>query len=103
VLANPFDNGRDLMENSRVMNVSLPSAMEEFVRQRVAAGQFQSPDEVVCEGLRLLKENEAWKADARQKIDLGWEEAKAGQLLTLEEVREELAARKRAWKQQQGR
>jgi putative addiction module CopG family antidote len=85
------------------MNVSLPSSLEEFVRQRVTAGEFKSPDEVVCEGLRLLQDQENWKAEARKKIDAGWEEAKTGQLLTPEEVRKELAARKEAWKQPAGR
>ena len=44
----------------------------------------------------------AWKADASRKIDEGWEEAKAGQLRTPEEVRQSLAARKETWKQTQG-
>jgi putative addiction module CopG family antidote len=85
------------------MNVSLPTSLEEFVRERVTAGEFKSPDEVVCEGLRLLQDQERWKAEARQKIDAGWEEAKTGQLLTPEEVRQELAARKMTWKQTAGR
>jgi putative addiction module CopG family antidote len=85
------------------MNVSLPLSLEEFVRQRVIEGGFKSPDEVVCEGLRLLQDQENWKAEARQKIDAGWDQAKSGQLLTPEEVRQELAARKSAWKQPAGR
>ncbi len=89
--------------NCQPMNVSLPSSLEEFVRQRVTAGEFKSPDEVVCEGLRLLQDQEHWKVDARQKINVGWEEAKSGQLLTPEEVRKELAVRKMAWKQTAGR
>ena len=86
-----------------LMNVSLPSSLEEFVRQRVSAGEFKSPDEVVCEGLRLLQDQQNWKSEARQKIDAGWEEPKSGQLLTPEEVRQELAVRKRAWRQPAGR
>jgi putative addiction module CopG family antidote len=85
------------------MNVSLPLSLEEFVRQRVASGDFKSPDEVVCEGLRLLQDREDWKAEAREKIDAGWEESKAAPLLTPDEVREDSALRKTAWKQQAGR
>lgn len=80
------------------MNVSLPTPLEEFVRRKVDAGEFQSADEVVCEGLRLLQQQEAWKAEARTKIDLGWEQAKSGQVRTPEEVKENLAARKQAFK-----
>jgi putative addiction module CopG family antidote len=81
------------------MNVSLPTTLEDFVRRKVAAGEFESADEVVCEGLRLLQDREAWRADASRKIDDGWEEAKAGQLRTPQEVRHALAVRKEVWKQ----
>jgi len=85
------------------MNVSLPIPLEDFVRSKVAGGEFQSADEVVCEGLRLLQRQEQWKAEARSKIDLGWEQAKSGQLLTAEQVRNELTERKEAWKSAHGR
>ena len=87
--------------NMHVMHVSLPTPLEEFVRRKVAEGQFESPDDVVCQGLRLLQQQEQWQADARQKIDEGWQQAKAGQLRTPEQIRENLAARKVAWKGQQ--
>ena len=80
------------------MNVSLPMTLEDFVRRKVAAGEFQSADEVVCQALRMLQDQELWKADARRKIDDGWEEAKTGQLRTSEEVRQSLALRKETWK-----
>jgi putative addiction module CopG family antidote len=81
------------------MNVSLPLTLEEFVRSKVAAGDFQSADDVVCEALRLLKDQEAWRADASSKIDEGWAQAKAGQLRAPEDVRKSLAARKETWNQ----
>ena len=84
------------------MNVSLPTSLEEFIRRKVAAGEFESADEVVCEGVRLLQQREEWKADARRKIDAGWEQAKSGQLRTPEQVRENLAARKEVWKRANG-
>jgi putative addiction module CopG family antidote len=84
------------------VNVSLPITLEDFVRRKVAAGEFHSEDEVVCEALHLLQDQEAWRADARRMIEEGWEEAKAGQLRTPEEVRQSLAARKEIWKQSHG-
>jgi putative addiction module CopG family antidote len=80
------------------MNVCLPVTLEDFVRRKVAAGEFQSTDEVVCEALRLLQDQEAWRDDASRKIDEGWEEAKSGQLRSPEEVRHSIAARKEIWK-----
>jgi len=81
------------------MNVSLPVTLEEFVRRKVAAGEFKSADEVVCEALRLLQDQGAWRADAGRKIDEGWEEAQAGALRTPDEVRRALDSRKKIWKQ----
>lgn len=84
------------------MTVSLPTPLEEFIRRKVAAGEFHSVDEVVCEGLKLLQRRELWVAEARQKIDAGWEQAKSGQLQTLEETQRNLAARKETWKNRRG-
>jgi len=79
------------------MNVSLPTPLEEFARRKVAAGEFNSVDEVLCEGLRLLQHQEEWKKDARIKIDVGWEQAKSGMLRTPEEVQANLKSRKESW------
>lgn len=40
------------------MNVSLPDALEQFVRAQVNSGRFRSASEVVREGLRLLEASE---------------------------------------------
>jgi putative addiction module CopG family antidote len=84
------------------MQVSLPTALEEFVRRKVAGGEFPSPDAVVCQGLRMLQQNEQWQIDAPSKIDIGWNQAKAGHVRTPDQVRENLAARKTAWKSERG-
>jgi len=73
------------------MNVTLTPALEEFVRRKVESGDFRSPDEVVFEGLRLLQQqDEQWNAEARAKIDEGWNQTKAGQLRSPEAIRENL-------------
>jgi antitoxin ParD1/3/4 len=85
------------------MNVTIPAAAEEFVRRKVESGEFGSADEVVREGLRLLQEqDQQWSAEAKRKIDEGWTQAKDGPLRTPEQVRENLAARKEAWKAARG-
>jgi len=40
------------------MNVSVPPALERFVKAQVSAGRFRTASEVVREGLRLLQEAE---------------------------------------------
>jgi putative addiction module CopG family antidote len=84
------------------MNVTLPAALEEFIRRKVAAGDFSSVDEMVAEGLRVLQQQEEqWAAESRRKIDEGWDQAQAGQSRTIEEARTSLAERKAAWKKAQ--
>ncbi len=44
------------------MKVSLPSALESFVSSQVKSGEFGDAGEVVCEALRLLREERESKA-----------------------------------------
>jgi antitoxin ParD1/3/4 len=43
------------------LNVSLTPHLEEFVRQRVSTGRYQSASEVIRTALRLLEERERQK------------------------------------------
>jgi len=81
------------------MNVSLPEAMEEFVRQKVAVGDYETASEVVREGLRLLKQrDEVWKADVRDRIKQGLDSIRAGRTVPAERVQAEMTAFKKKWK-----
>lgn len=44
------------------MNVSLTPKLEDFVKQKVSTGMYNSVSEVIREALRLLEEKEAFKA-----------------------------------------
>lgn len=46
------------MPDRQTMNVSLPEAQEQFVREQVASGRYRSASEVVRDGLRLLEQTE---------------------------------------------
>jgi antitoxin ParD1/3/4 len=82
----------------RKMNVSLPEAMEEFVRQKVAVGDYETASEVVREGLRLLKQrDEVWKADVQSKIKQGMNSIRAGRGIPAEQVKVQMAAFKKKW------
>ena len=84
-------------DNFAAMNVTLPPPLEEFVRNKVESGDFPSVDAVVRGGLRLLQRQDEWKADVRMRVEVGWAQAKAGQLLSPELVQENLAERKAHW------
>ncbi len=67
------------------MNVSVGQEFEEFVRKKVATGDYASISEVVRDGLRLLKEKdlilEARLQSLRGEIQKGIDQAEAGELL----------------------
>jgi len=85
------------------LDISLTPELEQFVESRVASGRYQTPSEVVREGLRLLAEREqageAAVEELRAKIRRGVEQADRGELLdgdaVFEEIRQ-MSARRRA-------
>lgn len=79
------------------MTVSLTPELEEFVASRIESGRFISASEVFREGLRLLEEREtrrdAEMARLRRDVQLGLDQARAGELVDGEEVFAELERR----------
>ena len=65
------------------MNVSLTKELESFVNELVTSGMYFSASEVVRDGLRLLKEQEALKKmkyeELRAEIIKGYEQAQRGE------------------------
>jgi antitoxin ParD1/3/4 len=76
------------------MNVSLPEQLEQFVRQKVAVGDYETASEVVREGLRLLKQRDhLWKAEVRSKIKQGMDSVRAGRSIPAQRALNEAATR----------
>jgi antitoxin ParD1/3/4 len=81
------------------MNVSLPEQMEQFVRQKVALGDYETASEVIREGLRLLKQrDELWKAELRSKIKEGLTSLESGRSIPAAQVKAEMVTFKQKWK-----
>jgi antitoxin ParD1/3/4 len=86
------------------MNISLTPELEELVHQKVASGLYHSASEVIREGLRLLKEQDALKEyrleELRREIRVGLEQSARGESapLDMDAVKEEV--RKRTPKKQ---
>lgn len=61
------------MPASEKLSITLPKDMAEMVRGKVRAGAYASSNEVICEALRLLQEQEALKAQKlawlREKVE----------------------------------
>jgi antitoxin ParD1/3/4 len=82
-----------------LMNVSLTPELEYFVTRKVDSGLYGSQSEVVREGLRLLMERdrmmEARLQNLRTEIAEGLEQARRGELIPGEDVRERIRRKSR--------
>jgi antitoxin ParD1/3/4 len=63
------------------MNVSLTPELEDLIRRKLASGMYKNAAEVVREGLRLLAEEDEWKAEVRRKIAAGMAQLRAGEVV----------------------
>jgi antitoxin ParD1/3/4 len=69
------------------MNAHLPAELEQFVRANVQSGRFNSADEVIAAGVRLLRQQEeAEEARIVEGIRQGLEDLRAGRGRPAEEV-----------------
>lgn len=73
------------------MNVSLTPELEELIRRKLATGLYKNAAEVVREGLRLLAEEDDWKAEARRKVAEGMAQLRAGRVVDGERAVDEVA------------
>ena len=65
------------------MDVLLTPELEEFVAEKVKSGLYSSASEVICEGLRLLKEQEELRRirlqELKREISIGVKQLENGQ------------------------
>ncbi|MGH9200182.1 MAG: type II toxin-antitoxin system ParD family antitoxin, partial [Vicinamibacterales bacterium] len=95
-----WQNETTAMPKTSSLTITLPEALEAFVRQRVADGRYLTSSEVVEDALVLLeareREREAVLAEIRHEIELGVAQADAGELIDGETVFAKLLQRRRA-------
>lgn len=64
------------------MDIELTPKINQWISEKVASGLYRSPDEVILEGLRLLKRQEEQRLaaiqDLRQEILVGIKQLDAG-------------------------
>jgi antitoxin ParD1/3/4 len=81
------------------MSILLPHDLRQFVEQEIASGKYRSEEDLVCEGLRLLRERERRLQALREEIGPALEQLDRGEgkPLNAEEIkargRKRLAAR----------
>ncbi len=85
------------------MNITLTPELESFINEKIQSGLYNSPGEVLREGLRLLRERDElqrWrKEELRREVMKGVEQMRNGQYRTYnsaEELAEEVIREARA-------
>ncbi len=73
------------------MNVQIPRDLSDFVQEMISTGNYRDENELLIEGLRLLKSRE----QLRQDVNAGIEQLGAGQGIDGDEVFARLAERAR--------
>jgi len=64
------------------MNITLSSALENFVKETVATGLYNNESEVVNEALRLLQVKEKKRKALFEALDKGFEDLEADRYTT---------------------
>jgi antitoxin ParD1/3/4 len=85
------------------MNITLTPELENLINEKVKSGKYDSPGEVVREGLRLLKEQDELKRirleELRREVQKGIDDMREGRFTTYsstEELAEEIIKEARA-------
>jgi antitoxin ParD1/3/4 len=86
------------------MHIHLPSDVEELVRRKVEAGEYETPSDLVIEAIHLLDAQDRVRQqqldDLRREIALGLDECERGEVAELDideiigEARRQLAAKR---------
>ena len=87
------------MRSTQQFSITLPNEMADAVKAKVAAGEYATESEVIRDGLRtLLARDRAVEAWLREQVVPAAQALKAepGRALSADQVREQLAARRKS-------
>jgi len=84
------------------MEIRLSPELEAAVERGVASGRYASVEEYIAEAVEVLEEREAWREETleeqREGLEAAWQEAERGELIPLDEAREQLDRMKAEWR-----
>jgi len=83
------------------MEIRLSPELEAVVERDMASGRFRSVEEYIAEAVELLHEREQWRGETveeqRESLEAAWQEAERGELISLDDFREEMKQMKADW------
>lgn len=83
--------------NSASLTVTIPAHLDAFIKDRVARGRYETEGEAIRTAIELLEERERQRDavidEIRREIELGIQQAEAGQVRDGEEVFRDIRAR----------
>lgn len=83
------------------MEIRLSPELVAVVERDVAAGRFASVEEYIAAAVELLHELEPWRDESieeqRSGLEAAWQESERGELISLDEFREEMRKMKAEW------
>ncbi len=83
------------------MTITLNPETEALIRKRMESGEFQNVDELICQALlESQADEELYRKEISDKIDLAIAEADRGESLTPEQARAWLEERKAVWRKE---
>ena len=66
------------------MNISLAPDLDQFVRDKITIGPYQDANEVIGEGLRLLRDRDQNLESLRSDVRAGFEAVERGEFSTFD-------------------
>jgi Arc/MetJ-type ribon-helix-helix transcriptional regulator len=85
------------------MQLTVPQDLETLINKRLATGAYANAEEVLRHALEAQDAEESWTPEERQaladRIEQGYRQAERGELIPGEQVRQNIQARKEAWRQ----
>jgi antitoxin ParD1/3/4 len=66
------------------MTLTIPPEYDQFVRQQISQGEYQSAEDVVNDSLRILQELKRREAEFRQEVQKGVDQLDRGEGICLD-------------------
>ena len=79
------------------MEIRLKPEQEAVIERNVASGRYASVEEYLSDAIELFEERDETGDDIRARLENSWQQGEHGELISLDEFREEMKVYKADW------